>query len=138
MYQSKNKFNCLKARIIHWRPLGPLTKVYISTFDVFMKLLTTHPQLIHWIIVRKPYNSLLICTHLLSKRLIKQYLRSVPLLGCYTTDQVIGEDVVLVGEALDRVPDQEIELLPEILPSPQHRWNVSHPLVVQGHVHTCP
>lgn len=47
------------------------------------------------------------------------------------TEQSIGGNVVLIGEALDWIPDPEIELLPEILPFPYCRSHIPHALVVQ-------
>ena len=49
------------------------------------------------------------------------------------TEYGVGRDAVLVGEALLRRPDPEVELLAEVLPVPDRRPQVPHPLVVQQH-----
>ena len=49
------------------------------------------------------------------------------------TEYGVGRDAVLVGEALLRRPDPEVELLAEVLPVPERRPQVPHPLVVQRH-----
>ena len=45
----------------------------------------------------------------------------------------VGGHAVLVGEALLRRPHPEVELLAEVLPVPDGRPQVPHPLVVQRH-----
>lgn len=49
------------------------------------------------------------------------------------TEDGVGRDGVLIGEALLRRPHPEVELLAEVLPVPDRRPQVPHPLVVQRH-----